>query len=70
MAPHHRRLSRGFLTLWALGFLVVVSTLLMIVLAGQLARIRTTDELLARYQRPVNPQQSPVKPVTPNAPSS
>lgn len=42
---------QGFLTLWALLFLMAMSTVLAIVLAGQAAQLQTTTQLIRQYDQ-------------------
>ncbi|MDT6980921.1 hypothetical protein [Levilactobacillus zymae] len=45
------RARSGFLTGWALAFLAAMSMVLSIVLAGQYARIQTTNQLVRQYDQ-------------------
>lgn len=54
MAKDNSRFSpvhQGFLTMWALLFLMTMSTVLAIVLAGQAAQLQTTTQFIRQYDQ-------------------
>ncbi|GEO65931.1 hypothetical protein [Levilactobacillus spicheri] len=48
------RHPRGFLTAWALVFLAAMSLLLTLILVGQAARHRTTQEVVTVYRQSIS----------------